>query len=684
MGGIGISEGPTHEAAVRDPATGASGTFASWARDPSIRVGLVAGVLTLVLRLLGVVVGPFAVALAVVAIVLLPGPDWWADRFLIAAAALLGWLPLLGWIPKLGSRVDVEGILLSLVVGVAVAHQLRVRRTGRGERRRMTPAEAVALATGAVVTIWWALPFLRQSVAGRLRMLLPSGGATLQGWDNATHLNFIRLNLKLGSFVTVQPKSPTGVKYFGWEYPQGWHQTWAQWIRLWYRNPPSSARSLVDIYTVAVVVTAGIAVVLGCVAVARLCRDHAFGALVSMAVVAQLFAVGVMSITVYAGFPNVGIAVMAVAVAPSLLLRSTLRPPASFFVVSGLMLVGVYNWWPIALVAAPTVAVATIRLWRYAGVGGRRPVAAAAVAFTALAMAAPILLTLHLGASHLLTNGGIPQTPWWLVFASTFALLAAVVVRHVLTHETVVTFVFGAPAVAGGLGVIALIAYEIASTPFGQVAAVSYYGEKLGDVVAAVSLIGLALLLADAVSRFTPQLRESRSRALLVGMAAVLACVAVFQVDGYVGPRQQTLTNGQAAPGFMAHDHWSRLDTTTDAAAGSFLDAVDSTNAQIKRTGAVPESFSYVDLGDLDPRVDWVDYWFIALVGGMDTPRVNQAYHMWGLYQVADPTAAAGIVTRMFPIGLEPAVRLVVPPSMVAPLVALGWTVGVNVFPRAV
>ena len=535
------------------------------------------------------VTGPVALVLAVVAIVFLPGPDWWADRFLVAAAAVLGWLPLLGWIPKLGSRVDVEGILLA---GGRRASRSPIRcasrRTGRGTRRRIVPAEAVALAVGAGVSLWWAVPFWRQTAAGRLRMLLPSGGVSLQGWDNATHLNFLKLNLQLGSFITVQHDSPSGVKYFGWEYPQGWHQTWAQLIRLWYRKPPTAARPLVDVYSVALVVTVGIAVTLGCVAVARLCRDHTFAALIPMSIVAQLFAVGVMSMSVYAGFPNVGLAVIAVTVAPSLLLRPTLRPPATFFVVSGLMLVGVYNWWPLSLLAAPTVAVAAWQLWQYAGARRRRPLAAAAVAFTALAMAAPILLTLHLGTTHLLTNGGIPPTPWWLVLGATFTLIAAVVVRQILTHETLVSFVFGAPAIAGGLGVIALVAYEIASTPPGGVAAVSYYGEKLGDVVAAASLIGLALLLADAMSRAAPHLFVSRSRALLVGLAAVLGCVAVFQLDGYVGPRMVTLTGGQAAPGFVAHEHWSRFDSTGDPAADAFLDAVDSTRRAGRANRSAP------------------------------------------------------------------------------------------------
>ena len=59
----------------------------------------------------------FAVALAVLAIVLMPGPKWWADRLLVAAAALLGWLPVLGWITvDVSDRVAAAGMLLRLSV----------------------------------------------------------------------------------------------------------------------------------------------------------------------------------------------------------------------------------------------------------------------------------------------------------------------------------------------------------------------------------------------------------------------------------------------------------------------------------------------------------------------------------------------------------------------------------------
>ena len=669
VGGIGLSAGPTREAATGEPAISEPSESGSWTREPwSIRAGLVAGALTLALRLVGVVVGPFAVVVAIVAIVFLPGPDYWADRFLVAAAALFGWLPVLGWVPKLGNHVDVEGILLAAAVGVAVAHQVGARRSRSHDRRRIVPAEALAVAVGAGVALWWAIPFWRQSVAGRLRLLLP-------GWDNPTHLSFLALNIKLGSFVTVQPHAPSGLKYDASEYPQGWHQMWAQFVRLWYRHPPSDARSLVNIYTVAIVVTSGIAVTLGCVAIARLVREHALAALVPMSVVAQLLAVGVLSMTVWFGFPNFALPVMAVAVMPSILLRPTMRPPATFFVVSGLVLVCAYSWWPLALFAMPSLAVATLRLWNHAGTTGRRPWAAGAIVAAAAATIAPIVETLGLGTSHLLINGGIPTMPWWLFVASTLMFIAAVAVRQVVTGDKLTTFVFGTPAVFGLVGVYW---YEVATNGY-----VSYYGEKLADAATALSLVGLAIFLAEVLSKYTPQLRQSRSRIALVGLAAVLTAVAVFQINGYVGPRQQTVASGQAAAGFVTYTQWMDQTATLDPLADSFLDAVDATRQRIAQTGELPEMWSYVDLEGLDPRMDWTDLWFASLVGGLDTPRLDRALHMYALYGVTDPTQQANIITELFPAG-GPTVRLIVPEFLVAPLThdSPQWVVGTTLFPQ--
>jgi len=201
--------------------------------------------------------------------------------------------------------------------------------------------------------------------------------------------------------------------------------------------------------------------------------------------------------------------------------------------------------------------------------------------------------------------------------------------------------------------------------------------------VTALCLVGLALFVADALARYMPQLRRSRSRVVLIGLAAVLGAVAVFQINGYVGPRQQTVAAGQGALGFQTYTQWMAQDRTLDPLADRFFLAVDATRARIAQTGELPETWSYIDTDGLDPRLDWTDLWFASLVGGVDTPRLDQAYHMYALYGITDPTVQANLIAQLFPAG-GPPIHLVVPESLVTPLTREGprWIVGTTLFPH--
>ena len=104
-----------------------------------------------------------------------------------------------------------------------------------------------------------------------------------------------------------------------------------------------------------------------------------------------------------------------------------------------------------------------------------------------------------------------------------------------ITGDKLTTFVFGLPALLGGIGVIGVIWYELAQ-PQGIV---SYYGEKLADGITAMCLVGLALFLADALARLAPQLRGSRSRVAMVALAAVVVvCVGWVVGAGVLEPPQ--------------------------------------------------------------------------------------------------------------------------------------------------
>ena len=186
---------------------------------------------------------------------------------------------------------------------------------------------------------------------------------------------------------------------------------------------------------------------------------------------------------------------------------------------------------------------------------------------------------------------------------------------------------FGVPAVLGGVGVIGVIAYNISSHARGT--SVGYYGEKLGDAVAAVSLVGLALLLADALSRSAPQLRAcalaGAARRPRRGAGVASRCSRSTATSGRSHDRRSPA--GQAAPGIRRPtSSGPRLDHTLDPVGDSFLDAVDATRARDRAdAGVLPEQYSYIDIEGLDPgRPDWTDLWFSALVGDLDTPRLNR------------------------------------------------------------
>ena len=103
-----------------------------WFREPpALRAGLIAGALTLVLRLVGVVAGPIAVAAALVADRVPPRPGV-LGRPLPRSRPRRYWAGCRCWAgcPSSGRSVDVEGILLAVAVGVAVAYQVGASPVG--------------------------------------------------------------------------------------------------------------------------------------------------------------------------------------------------------------------------------------------------------------------------------------------------------------------------------------------------------------------------------------------------------------------------------------------------------------------------------------------------------------------------------------------------------------------------
>lgn len=619
---------------------------------PMLVVAALGTVVVLALRMAGVVVGPVALVVGALAILLFPGPRRLADRLLATAAVVVGWFPLLGWIPGIGTRVDVPGILLALAVGVVAGDRFRRRRDGR-PRARATVAtvDLLALVVAQAATAWWALPLARYDLVHRLGLLVTA-------WDHSAHLHFLRSNLHLGSFITSRPVAASGERFFGADYPQGIHQAWAQWARLWDPTPALDPRTMLHLYAVMVVVTTGIAVAIACLGIVRLFRRDATAAFAPMMAVVQVGAIGLLSIAVWWGFPNFGIAVAAVATAPALLLRPWRGPRLTFLVVSGLVLVGAYNWYPIAVIGAAPLVVAAVRLWRQASRPWERPAAFLACSVTTVAVAAPVYMTLHLGTDLALARGGIPAVPRWLVLASTAALSAAAVLRRATTGERAVSAAVCSLGLVGIMAVVAVVAYQVASE--GQV---MYYGEKLATGVAAACLIALTLLVAEWVARH----RRSSTA------VAVLASIAVLQLTGYVGPQWRRLAAEQAASGFRAHEEWM----TSPRRKGEELVRMLATAEALQVERAAPGAdarWCYIDIDRAEPMPTLADTWVAALVGDLDVARVRLAAALDPLHQphVVSPHIAADVLTTIYPTIARADLRLVVSHALGTELVGRG------------
>lgn len=614
-------------------------------RLPAAAVGVVVGAGIYAGRWAGLVVGPFAVVLVAVVVLLFPGPRRLADRLLAAAAVVLGWLPLLGWVPGLGTRVDIPGALLAVAAGITVTARARRPRRRPARRATVTAVDLLALAIAQLVTGWWALPFFRHDDVHRFGLLAAA-------WDHSSHYHFLRENIVLGSFVTSRP-GPPGAHVFGWDYPQGIHQAWAQWARLWDPHVGTGPDTLLHVYVVMVLVTAGVAVAVAGLGAARLFHRHdATSAFPLLAAVAQVVAVGVLSIAVWSGYPNFAIAVVCVATVPAVILRPAMSPWAGFVTAAGLMLAAAYNWHPIALLAAAPVLVAVVPLWRSAATPRARLAVFAACACAVVAAAAPVMVTLHLGTDLALAHGGIPPVSRWIVVASALTLTGAGVARGAPGAWTT-SLAVGALGMTGLAAVGGVVGYQVSSE--GQVL---YYGEKLATGVAGACVVGLVLLLGERLAR-APRLPVVSS--LLVG-------IAVFQLTGYVGPDWGPVAGDQAATGFRVHEQWMHSPSLADEGLVRLL----ATANAIRRSDRA--RWCYVDEDRADPAPVLADTWVASLVGDLDMARVRRAALLDPLHRpdVTTPERAAEVLTDILPRLAVPELRVVVTDQLAAALLARG------------
>jgi hypothetical protein len=607
----------------------------------------VASTLVLVLRYEGLLGGYLAVGLAVLCFVFAPGPRRISDRFLILTALGVGWLPLVGWVPRVGTTIDVPGVVLAISVGVVCGYQFYERRTAPRTVAAPTIAEVIALCVGGAVTAWWALPFTRLSDSGTLNALF-------LGWDNNTHFGIFRTNLQLGSFIQANPNLPGGVPRVGYDYPQGMHQAWAQFIRLMDPHPPSSVPWLLHSYLVVLLLTTGGIVILGCMAVARLASRDLLAAIPAMAIVVALFAVGRFG--PFNGFPNFELSVAAAAVGVTLMVRPTMGQIANYFAVAGMGLIVVYNWYPIFIVIAPAVVIAALRA-RSRCRGHARLAMNAVIVATAILYVLPITSFAHRGVSTLLVAGGGINAPWVLLIVCVALLIVVAILRQVWRSDLTTNLIVGAPALLGGAAVLAVAVYELET-----VGSVSYYGQKFAAGLLGVCLLVLACVLASDIawSKFRHRLSMP-----MVAVATVILTVAVLQVDGYVGPPTSIFSGYHEALAIPSHDYLTGAPSTPLYTWQLIVSAQIADDSQAKYHD---EQWWYIDPIPLSDGLGYDNFgqvaeWFPMLRGDPTNAEYFRSGTVIGAQfsSVYTPSAAARIVIRDFPNPVESHVHLFVP-----------------------
>ncbi len=549
-------------------------------------LGLAAGFLILILRRAGLCSGFSAIAIGAIAFLFVPGPRRVADRIFLIAGVGLGWIPLVAWIPNIGLKVDVPGIFLAVAVAAAVSYQILPRESGSRTVSWPTGAESLALAVCFLTTLYWLHPFSHLAASGIL-------GVLLLGWDNTSHFEMFKVNLQEGSYIQTLPPIHGGTQEFN-TYPQGLHQVWAIFERLLSPHPPTSSSWLLHAYSNLQVLTTGGIVLLGCMAVARVCGRNFLVAVPAMAVIVALFTTG--SFGPFIGFTNWTVSVVAVAIAVTMIMTPSLSPLPNFIVVSGFCIVIAYNWLPLMFLAGAALLLAMVRAW-IATRGVTRVAFIICVIVWGLAVLSPARTILQLGIGTLNQNGGAPIPPWGPLFFSIAALIAVGIIRQRLRPNLPTNLVIISPAVLGILMFVAAAWYERST-----VGAVVYYGQKFGSALFAICCIVLVTVVSNDLATMKVRQRLGLPAALV---ASVFVTLAVLQIDGYVGPYVPGMVDTYAN-GLAIHRYLYQLPPTDDDAS-RLLTAVRETPNQ-------DQHWNYIDPAPVSGRNPvLLGFWLLAL-----------------------------------------------------------------------
>jgi len=523
---------------------------------------------------------------------------------LVVAVALIGVTPILGWVHGASGVIDP----LALVAGIAIALQIsRVTKQSR-------PAwELFPIAGTLGFCLWWWRSFVSDSSQ------VGAMSRALAGWDHFGHFYLFIMNLRHDGFNMWLSTPKLGTTWYDMKYPSGIHTAWTQWWRLNIADVVAHPTHALYPYLRANLVTFAVVSAVIVLCIARIGRTHVaqFAAgIIAVGAVLGFVVWGPMSMSLWMGFPNFGVAIMGAAIAFSILIRPDARNDMNFVLVAGALCICTYNWYPSAIAVSPVALYFAWTWWRSTTSGRWRVYSGVAVA--AAVVVAPVLMTLTIGVDHIQVDGGIDYLSPHLITLAAFGGIAIGLWRF-LSRTTLQSFVVASVFIL--LGSFQLVVAVIVRRNTGHY---PYYVQKIGYVTVGVVFMGVVMLLAErmfALQGMTSEAPTSLRR--LMGAknvaGALLVGLALTQVFGYVGPDWSTVAPNGTLFGARSVNELSHQALTLRGEA-TYL--VSLSNAAASEPFDMRDCLTLIDPSLDPPALQLANSWVGVLTWSLTEQRI--------------------------------------------------------------
>ena len=519
---------------------------------------------------LGVVTGPFAVALAVAIWVLTPSAKTLTRRVALNGAIALGALPLLWWAgsPPLGA-VGRVGLILAVLSAVLVFCAI----LGGEPRRRLIPefaASDTAVAAAGVFGLWFFLPFFtpRADVPALASLVQAFGG------DNVAHFDMFEM---IRRTLVTGPGWPTpadGSVFAYIVYPQHFHVLAVMAADGWSGVSTGTIAQEVALFGIgtSLVLTAALVTLAAAIASVDVLRGRTGLVFVVITASISFLFLGFGAASLSHGFPGFLLAVIGAIIAVVLAMSGRRTTVVSLAAVCASAVLVAHSWMLLAPLALVAAAVLAIRIdWAALRAAPRRAAPFALVVATTAAaggfgawLVVEATRTAGGPAAALTTTGGVATPSISLIVAIAGAAVAvawsALVPGAVKGARVASTVVLGT-VIVGAAEVAVLTAVQLS-----QADKLGYFQYKLIDGLTIVFAI-LAVLAGTVwvVARATPHAsRRWMSVVTTLGLCAALLAYSGFPVPGFFRFPGLSFRDG---PAMSAADPFAGLPRLLEAAS---------------------------------------------------------------------------------------------------------------------